>query len=74
MPSTRFSTPSLQEPAYLEEVLLEGGLREWRQIYEEIADRPFGPVARSLEQVLSSHHYYGVTPLWSAILQRVQGR
>lgn len=74
MPSVRFTAPSLYEPAYLEEVLLEGGLRDWRQIIEEISDRPFGPLASALERVLASSHHYGVTPLWSAILRRVQGR
>jgi hypothetical protein len=49
MPSVRFGAPSLEEPAYLEEVLVEGGLRDWKMIYEEISDRPFGPVVLGFE-------------------------
>jgi hypothetical protein len=74
MPSVRFAAPSLYEPAYLEEVLLDGSLRDWRRIIEEISDHPFGPLASALERVLASNHHYGVTPLWSAILRRVQGQ
>lgn len=74
MPSVRFTAPSLDEPAYLEEVLLEGGLRDWRRIIEEISDQPFGPLASALERVLACSHHYGVIPLWSAILRRIQGR
>lgn len=74
MPSVRFNEPNLYEPAYLEEVLLEGGVGDWRRIIEEISDQPFGPLADALQRVLASNHHYGVTPLWSAILRRVQGQ
>jgi hypothetical protein len=73
MKSVRLNTPDLADPAYLEEVLLEGSLRDWRRVYEEISDRPFGPIAESLKRVLSSSRYYGVTPLWHGILRSVQG-
>ena len=73
MPSVRFDTPSLEDPAYLEEALAEGGIRDWRMIYEQIWDRPFGDVANALNRVLRSTHHYGITPLWQAILQRLRG-
>src|SRR5438552_18179785 len=34
MPSVRFSALSLEEHAYLEEILLDGGLADWKRIYE----------------------------------------
>lgn len=70
--SVRFEAADLASPAYLEELLLEGSLRDWRVIYEEISDRPFGNVAEALEIVLSSSKYYGVTPLWMGLLRNVQ--
>lgn len=73
MKSVRLENPSLDDPAYLEEVLLEGSLNDWKQIYKEISDRPFGTTAEALKRVLSSTHYYGVTPLWSRILENFQG-
>lgn len=73
MESVRFNGPFLEEPAYLEEVLLEGTLEDWRKIYEEIADRPFGRTAMALKQVLSSSRHYGVSPLWKGILGNLQG-
>ncbi len=72
MKSVRFETADFTNPAYLEELLQEGSLHDWRSLYEEIADRPFGDVARTLEKVLSSSDYYGVTPLWKGLLSTVQ--
>ena len=72
MKSVRFEPADLANPAYLEEVLLEGSLHDWRGIYEEIANRPFGTVAQALERVLSSSKYYGLTPLWMGLLRNVQ--
>ncbi len=71
--SVRFDAPSLDDPTYLEEVLLEGSLDDWNRIYEEISDRPFGATAKALGRVLSSTRYYGVSPLWAGILRGVQG-
>lgn len=73
MKSVRFSFPSLDDPAYLEEVLLDGSLADWERIYKEISDRPFGATAKAMKTVLSSTHHYGVIPLWRGILQNVQG-
>lgn len=73
MKSVRFDQPILREPAYLEEVLLEGTLGDWGRVYEEISDRPFGEVAQALQRVLSSSTHYGVSPLWRGLLRNVQG-
>ena len=73
MKSVRFDAPSLDDPTYLEEVLLDGSLDDWNRIYEEISEYPFGAIAKALNTVLSSTQYYGVTPLWRGILRSVQG-
>lgn len=73
MESVRFDAPSLEDPAYLEEVLLDGSLGDWSRIYKEISDRPFGAIAEALKTVLSSTRYYGVTPLWMGLLKGIQG-
>lgn len=70
--SVRFETADLANAAYLEEVLLEGSLHDWRGIYDEISNRPFGAVAQSLQKVLTSSKYYGLTPLWMGLLRNVQ--
>lgn len=73
MQSVRLDRSLLEDPVYLEELLQEGSLSDWRTVYRELADRPFGPTARALQQVLASTHTYGVTPLWQGILRTVQG-
>ncbi len=71
--SVRLQEPRLEDPVFLEELLSEGTLEQWKQIYKEIAKRPFGPVANALERVLSFSKIYGVTPLWKGILREVMG-
>lgn len=73
MPSVRLDHPQFSDPVYLSEVLEEGSLSYWREIYRRIADQPFGPTANALEKVLSSSQVYGVTPLWKGLLRNVQG-
>lgn len=73
MSSVRFDHPRLDDPAYLEEVLSEGSLKDWSQIYQKIADQPFGATAQTLEKVLSSTYSYGATPLWRGILHTARG-
>lgn len=73
MPSVRLDQPRFEEPVYVGELLEEGSLSHWREIYRRIADQPFGPIADALEKVLSSNQTYGVTPLWRGILQTVRG-
>lgn len=73
MASVRFEAPRYDEPAYLEELLMEGSLKDWRGLYQRVADRPFGRVAEVLENVLASTEAYGVTPLWKGLLRGVRG-
>jgi hypothetical protein len=72
MTSVRLDAPRLDDPTYLEEVLLEGSVADWSRIYREISDFPFGSTAEALERVLVSTRHYGVTPLWVGILRNVQ--
>ena len=72
MKSVRLDAADLTNPTYLEEVLVEGSLEDWRIVYDEISNHPFGTVARTLAKVLSSSKYYGITPLWIGLLQNVQ--
>lgn len=73
MPSIRLNQSNLADPTFLEELLQEGSLKDWKSLYEEIADKPFGPVSEALERVLFSTKIYGVTPLWKGILKVVRG-
>jgi len=72
--SVRLDDPRLHHPVFLEELLTEGSLEEWRSLYQEIANHPFGSTADALKKVLSSTKIYGVTPLWKGILGNVQGK
>lgn len=71
--SVRLEDPSWENPVYLEEVLTEGGLDAWEELYRQIRDKPFGPTATVLEKVLSRVSIYGVTPLWTGLLRTVRG-
>lgn len=73
MPSIRFNESALSNPTFLEELLEEGSLDDWRILYREITNRPFGTTATSLKKVLSSTKIYGITPLWKGILKIAQG-
>ena len=71
--SVRLEKPQLGDPVFLEELITEGSLDQWRQIYREVADRPYGATALALERVLLSTDGYGVTPLWRGILKTIRG-
>lgn len=73
MPSVRLDQSSLSHPVFMEELLMDGSLDDWKKLYCELINHPFGPVALSLEKVLSSTKIYGVTPLWKGILKMTQG-
>lgn len=72
-PSTRLSQIQWNDPVYLEEVLSEGSLEIWRELYKQIYDFPFGATAQILKKVLNATKIYGITPLWKGILMSVQG-
>lgn len=73
MTSIRFDKPDLTNPAFLEELLAEGSLDDWKILRCEVANRPFGLSAVALKKVMSSTKIYGVTPLWKGILKNAQG-
>lgn len=73
MPSVRFNESTLSNPTFLEELLEEGSLDDWRVLYLEVTNHPFGSTAISLKKVLSSTKIYGITPLWKGILKVAQG-
>lgn len=71
--SVRLDLPQLGDPVYLEELLVEGSLQDWKLLYHKIADYPFGETSQSLAKVLSSAKIYGITTLWQGILNSIQG-
>lgn len=71
--SVRVNQSNLSHPVFLEELLMEGSLDDWRVLYLEVINRPFGATTLALERVLSSTKIYGVTPLWTGILKTAQG-
>lgn len=73
MPSIRLNQSTLSHPVFLEELLTEGSLDDWKILHHEITDHPFGPTAVALKKVLLSTKIYGVNPLWRGILKSVQG-
>lgn len=71
--SVRLNNPSWDDPVFLEEVIADGGLPEWRELYHRIAERPFGETADALGKVVDSVQVYGATNLWKALLRNLQG-
>lgn len=73
MSSIRLSHPDWEDPVYLEEILAEGGLPEWKELYRRIREHPFSPTAEALAQTLSFASIYGAVPLWKGLLKNVRG-
>lgn len=71
--SIRLNAPYWDDPVYIEELLSEGTLHDWRALYQRIMDHPFGRTATALTQVLAANTLYGVTPLWRGLLAGAQG-
>lgn len=71
--SVRLNSPSWDDPVYLEEVISDGGLSEWRELYHRISEHPFGETAHALGRVVRSVEIYGSTNLWRALLRNLQG-
>ncbi len=77
-PSATRSSIRLQEcdwsdPVYVEEILADGALADWKTLYHQIDDYPFGSTAAALERTLHATSMYGVTALWRGILQQLRG-
>ena len=73
MPSVRLNNPAWKDPVYLEEILADGGLAEWRQLYRRVADHPFGETAQALEKVAGAVAIYGASRLWMSLLNHLRG-
>lgn len=73
IPSVRLQVAEWRDPVYLEEVLSEGGVEEWRHLYHLIAEHPFEDTAQALEKVVTFSYVYGATPLWRSLLNGFRG-
>ncbi|OGQ33604.1 MAG: hypothetical protein A3F16_01585 [Deltaproteobacteria bacterium RIFCSPHIGHO2_12_FULL_43_9] len=71
--SIRLESPTWSDPVYIEEILSDGGMKEWTTLYHLICEHPFGEIADALEHVVLSTHIYGATNLWKAILAGLRG-
>ncbi|MET0967333.1 MAG: helix-turn-helix transcriptional regulator [Nakamurella sp.] len=58
----------------LQTALERGDISHWRRIVAEIRRSPWGPVARSVEEVLTYSRPYGVTPLMERAIKRARAR
>ena len=72
MSSVRLRESLWTDPVYLEEILSDGTLRDWKELRRKISDRPFGPEAIALERVLYATAIYGTTSLWKQILAHLR--
>lgn len=52
----------------IQTALERGSLAHWRRLASEIGDRPWGPVARDVEAVLTYSRPYGVAPLMERVI------
>lgn len=73
MPSVRLQAAGWGDPVYLEEILTQGGVEEWRRLYHLIAEHPFGETAKALEKVVTFSHVYGASHLWHSLLDNLRG-
>lgn len=73
MPSVRLQAAGWGDPVYLEEILIQGGVEEWRHLYHLIAEHPFGETAKALEKVVTFSHIYGASNLWKSLLVNLRG-
>ena len=71
--SVRLKEVRWDEPVFIEEILAEGGLPAWRELYHRIVDFPFGETAEALEKVVHSVTLYGATHLWKSLLKNCRG-
>jgi hypothetical protein len=70
--SVRLSSQTFEDPVFLQELLSEGGLADWKELLKIIEDRPFGAVAEALEKALRAEKIYGITALWQDLLSSLR--
>jgi DNA-binding transcriptional regulator YiaG len=57
----------------IQTALERGGLSHWRRLAAAIRSQPWGPVARSVEEVLSYSRPYGVAVAMERVIDRARG-
>ncbi len=73
MPSVRLEVAEWRDPVYLEEILTQGGVEEWRHLCHLITEHPFGETSKALEKVVTFSHVYGASNLWYSLLVNLRG-
>lgn len=73
MQSVRLEDAKINDPVYLEEILLYGTWQDWQKIYKIISDHPFGDTANAMVKVCAHAKIYGTTSLWKGIMRSLQG-
>ena len=58
----------------LQTALERGDITHWRRIVAEIDRSPWGPVARSIQEILGYARPYGVAPLMERAISRARAR
>jgi hypothetical protein len=56
----------------IQAALERGGLSDWRRLTKAIRDRPWGAVARRIEEVLRYSRPYGVSELMEGVIDRAR--
>ncbi len=72
--SIRLNEARWDDPVFLEEILSEGSLESWRELFRQLIDHPFGKIAEALSRVVNSTQIYGATPLWKGIINTIHGK
>ncbi|OGQ67075.1 MAG: hypothetical protein A3F89_03030 [Deltaproteobacteria bacterium RIFCSPLOWO2_12_FULL_50_11] len=73
LPSIRMENSQMDDPVYIEEILSDGLWKDWQNLYQIIADHPFGDTAAAVEKVCDHANIYGATALWKGILYSLRG-
>lgn len=58
----------------LQTALERGDISHWQRIVAEINSSPWGPVARSIQEILGYSRPYGVAPLMERAISRARAR
>lgn len=56
----------------IQTALERGGLSDWRRLAKAVGTRPWGPVARRVEEVLRYSRPYGVSELMERVIDRAR--
>ena len=61
-------------PEAIEILVDRGYLSDWRRLAAALADDPWGPLARTVEEVIGLDCHYGVDRIFERVLQRERER